>query len=196
MTSSSPFDQLLPFGPASPIWQAPPLKGLAQILSYSLLTHTHTHTHTCMHEHITHSHTHTLTHTHTHAHTHTHTHACMNTSHTHTRTHTLTQWFNLDSLLRKPKLVSDTYLSLFLTQLQMEGTAALFFIPHSYYFKHVFGCIQNLISHRCPTSTGLIQTLPNNACIVQKFTLEESFCLPISLTLLDVTYMCINGGKL
>eukprot|EP00731_Ephydatia_muelleri_P026435 Em0018g535a len=31
------------------------------------------------------------------------------------------QWFNLDSLLKKPKLVSDTYLSLFLTQLQMEG---------------------------------------------------------------------------
>lgn len=32
-----------------------------------------------------------------------------------------TQWFNLDSLLKKPKLVSDTYLCLFLTQLQMEG---------------------------------------------------------------------------
>lgn len=31
------------------------------------------------------------------------------------------QWFNLDSLLKKPKLVSDTYLCLFLTQLQMEG---------------------------------------------------------------------------
>lgn len=31
------------------------------------------------------------------------------------------QWFNLDSLQKKPKLISDTYLSLFLTQLQMEG---------------------------------------------------------------------------
>jgi hypothetical protein len=31
------------------------------------------------------------------------------------------QWFNLNSLLKKPELISDTYLSLFLHQLQMEG---------------------------------------------------------------------------
>lgn len=32
-----------------------------------------------------------------------------------------TQWFNLNSLLSGPELISDTYLSLFLTQLQQEG---------------------------------------------------------------------------
>jgi len=32
-----------------------------------------------------------------------------------------TQWFNLNSLLSGPELVSNTYLSLFLTQLQQEG---------------------------------------------------------------------------
>lgn len=31
------------------------------------------------------------------------------------------QWFNLNSLLSGPELISDTYLSLFLTQLQKEG---------------------------------------------------------------------------
>lgn len=31
------------------------------------------------------------------------------------------QWFNLNSLLTGPELISDTYLSLFLTQLQREG---------------------------------------------------------------------------
>uniref|UniRef100_A0A0B6Z235 ubiquitinyl hydrolase 1 n=1 Tax=Arion vulgaris TaxID=1028688 RepID=A0A0B6Z235_9EUPU len=31
------------------------------------------------------------------------------------------QWFNLNSLLSGPELISDTYLSLFLTQLQQEG---------------------------------------------------------------------------
>lgn len=31
------------------------------------------------------------------------------------------QWFNLNSLLTAPELISDTYLSLFLTQLQREG---------------------------------------------------------------------------
>ena len=31
------------------------------------------------------------------------------------------QWFDLNSLHRKPELISDTYLSLFLTQLQLEG---------------------------------------------------------------------------
>jgi len=33
------------------------------------------------------------------------------------------QWFNLNSLLTGPELLSDTYLSLFLTQLQHEGTS-------------------------------------------------------------------------
>ncbi|XP_046582284.1 ataxin-3-like [Haliotis rubra] len=33
------------------------------------------------------------------------------------------QWFNLNSLLTGPELISDTYLSLFLTQLQQEGYA-------------------------------------------------------------------------
>lgn len=32
------------------------------------------------------------------------------------------QWFNLNSLLSGPELVSDTYLDMFLTQLQQEGT--------------------------------------------------------------------------
>ena len=31
------------------------------------------------------------------------------------------QWFNLNSLLTGPELISDTYLTLFLTQLQQEG---------------------------------------------------------------------------
>ena len=31
------------------------------------------------------------------------------------------QWFNLNSLLTGPELISNTYLSLFLTQLQQEG---------------------------------------------------------------------------
>ncbi|KAL9975901.1 hypothetical protein ACROYT_G013119 [Oculina patagonica] len=31
------------------------------------------------------------------------------------------QWFNLNSLLSKPELITETYLSLFLTQLQTEG---------------------------------------------------------------------------
>lgn len=31
------------------------------------------------------------------------------------------QWFNLNSLLTKPELISDTYLALFLAQLQQEG---------------------------------------------------------------------------
>lgn len=33
------------------------------------------------------------------------------------------QWFNLNSLLSKPELISDTYLSLFLAQLKNEGYA-------------------------------------------------------------------------
>ena len=33
------------------------------------------------------------------------------------------QWFNLNSLLTGPELISNTYLSLFLTQLQREGYA-------------------------------------------------------------------------
>ncbi|ELU05280.1 hypothetical protein CAPTEDRAFT_88757, partial [Capitella teleta] len=33
------------------------------------------------------------------------------------------QWFNLNSLLTGPELISDTFLSLFLTQLQQEGYA-------------------------------------------------------------------------
>lgn len=35
------------------------------------------------------------------------------------------QWFNLNSLLTFPELISDTYLSLFLTQLQHEGKSIL-----------------------------------------------------------------------
>ena len=41
------------------------------------------------------------------------------------------QWFNLNSLLTGPELISDTYLALFLAQLQQEGnnqnSAPLFF---------------------------------------------------------------------
>lgn len=33
----------------------------------------------------------------------------------------LFQWFNLNSLLTGPELISDTYLALFLAQLQQEG---------------------------------------------------------------------------
>ena len=33
----------------------------------------------------------------------------------------LPQWFNLDSLLEEPELVSDTYLNLLLEQLRQEG---------------------------------------------------------------------------
>lgn len=33
----------------------------------------------------------------------------------------LLQWFNLNSLLTGPELISDTYLALFLAQLQQEG---------------------------------------------------------------------------
>ena len=32
------------------------------------------------------------------------------------------KWFNLNSLLKRPELISDTYLSLFLHQLQLEGS--------------------------------------------------------------------------
>jgi len=32
------------------------------------------------------------------------------------------QWFNLNSLLTGPELISDTYLTLLLTQLQQDGT--------------------------------------------------------------------------
>ena len=35
----------------------------------------------------------------------------------------LVQWFNLDSMKKRPELVSDTYLRLFLAQLQLEGRA-------------------------------------------------------------------------
>uniref|UniRef100_A0A2K6MBV3 ubiquitinyl hydrolase 1 n=1 Tax=Rhinopithecus bieti TaxID=61621 RepID=A0A2K6MBV3_RHIBE len=35
--------------------------------------------------------------------------------------HTFLQWFNLNSLLTGPELISDTYLALFLAQLQQEG---------------------------------------------------------------------------
>lgn len=31
------------------------------------------------------------------------------------------QWFNLNSLLKEPELISDTYLHIFLAQLQEEG---------------------------------------------------------------------------
>ena len=36
------------------------------------------------------------------------------------------QWFNLNSLLSGPELLSDTYLSLFLKQLQQEGQITCF----------------------------------------------------------------------
>ena len=35
------------------------------------------------------------------------------------------QWFNLNSLLTGPELISDTYLSLFITQLQQEGKSTI-----------------------------------------------------------------------
>ena len=35
------------------------------------------------------------------------------------------QWFNLNSLLTGPELLSDTYLRLFLTQLQQDGELTL-----------------------------------------------------------------------
>lgn len=35
------------------------------------------------------------------------------------------QWFNLNSLQRRPELISDTYLKMFLTQLQLEGEEEL-----------------------------------------------------------------------
>lgn len=35
------------------------------------------------------------------------------------------QWFNLNSLLMGPELISDTYLALFLAQLQQEGNSNL-----------------------------------------------------------------------
>uniref|UniRef100_A0A8C9Z3F2 ubiquitinyl hydrolase 1 n=1 Tax=Sander lucioperca TaxID=283035 RepID=A0A8C9Z3F2_SANLU len=38
------------------------------------------------------------------------------------------QWFNLNSLLTGPELISDTYLALFLAQLQQEGIVQLTFI--------------------------------------------------------------------
>lgn len=40
----------------------------------------------------------------------------------------LSQWFNLNSLLTGPELISDTYLALFLAQLQQEGIVKLTFI--------------------------------------------------------------------
>uniref|UniRef100_A0A6Q2Z0B1 ubiquitinyl hydrolase 1 n=1 Tax=Esox lucius TaxID=8010 RepID=A0A6Q2Z0B1_ESOLU len=41
------------------------------------------------------------------------------------------QWFNLNSLLTGPELISDTYLALFLAQLQQEGKINnLFFLTH------------------------------------------------------------------
>ena len=48
----------------------------------------------------------------------------INVQHTHTsQSHFwyIVQWFDLNSLHSGPELISDTYLSLFLTQLQMEG---------------------------------------------------------------------------
>jgi hypothetical protein len=33
------------------------------------------------------------------------------------------QWFNLNSLLTGPELISDTYLAMFLAQLQQEGNS-------------------------------------------------------------------------
>ena len=47
------------------------------------------------------------------------------------------QWFNLNSLLTGPELISDTYLALFLAQLQQEGKNQNFaplFVPMSWYF--------------------------------------------------------------
>ena len=38
------------------------------------------------------------------------------------------QWFNLNSLLAKPELITETYLSLYLTQLQTEGDQNLSFV--------------------------------------------------------------------
>ena len=38
----------------------------------------------------------------------------------------LLQWFNLNSLLAKPELFTETYLSLYLTQLQTEGDSNIF----------------------------------------------------------------------
>lgn len=37
------------------------------------------------------------------------------------------QWFNLNSLLTGPELISSTYLSMFLAQLQQEGIPYLLF---------------------------------------------------------------------
>ena len=36
------------------------------------------------------------------------------------------QWFNLNSLLAKPELITETYLLLYLTQLQTEGEFKLY----------------------------------------------------------------------
>uniref|UniRef100_A0A8C2ZBF9 ubiquitinyl hydrolase 1 n=1 Tax=Cyclopterus lumpus TaxID=8103 RepID=A0A8C2ZBF9_CYCLU len=38
------------------------------------------------------------------------------------------QWFNLNSLLTGPELISDTYLALFLAQLQQEGIVRFTFV--------------------------------------------------------------------
>ena len=42
------------------------------------------------------------------------------------------QWFNLNSLLTGPELISDTYLTLFLTQLQQEGQSPWLYATEVY----------------------------------------------------------------
>lgn len=49
------------------------------------------------------------------------------------------QWFNLNSLLTGPELISDTYLALFLAQLQQEGI-----VKWTYIYETIRCCTEKI----------------------------------------------------
>lgn len=50
----------------------------------------------------------------------------------------LFQWFNLNSLLTGPELISDTYLALFLAQLQQEGALKCSWIHSTFWPSEIY----------------------------------------------------------
>ena len=74
------------------------------------------------------------------------------------------QWFNLNSLLAKPDLISHTYLGMFLTQLQVEGET-----PFSMCNFPLFHFIVTQVTQAVDTGVSLTLTrLTVGVCLCRK----------------------------
>lgn len=90
----------------------------------------------------------------------------------------LFQWFNLNSLLTGPELISDTYLALFLAQLQQEGTSPDWCIQ--YISLYLSSSLKKLTDGQC-------------AQVIPYLWLEET-CQSVKQSRFLQSWECINSS--